>query len=51
MEVLAIPIIAAAGLLYATNDNKNKMREGNAQHKIKKLNEKHLLVAQQVELE
>ena len=36
MEVLAIPIIAAAGLLYATNDNKNKMREGNAQHKIKK---------------
>ena len=36
MEVLAIPILAAAGLLYATNDNKNKIRDGNAPNRIKK---------------
>ena len=36
MEVLAIPILAAAGLLYATNNNKNIMREGNSQHKIRR---------------
>ena len=36
MEVLAIPILAAAGLLYATNNNKNIMREGVSQGKIKK---------------
>ena len=40
MEVLAIPIIAAAGLLYATNDNKkNITRNGNALNRQKKMKE------------
>jgi hypothetical protein len=36
MEVLAIPIIAAAGLLYATNDKKNKTRDRNAPNRLQK---------------
>ena len=39
MEVLAIPIIAAAGLLYATNNKKNTTYQGNALSMQKKKKE------------